>query len=58
MVEEDNGFGPGMMFGIPGPGPKKDTKGIPSDKKKEVGTEVKNMKSKFLKFKEFTSKKI
>jgi hypothetical protein len=57
VVEEDNGFGPGMMFGIPGPGPKKDTKGIPSDKTKELGVEVKNMKKSFLKFKEFTSKK-
>ena len=57
MVEEDNGFGPAMMFGIPGPGPKKDTKGIPSDKKKEKGLEVKNMKKSFLNFKEFTQNK-
>lgn len=37
MKNEDSAFGPGMMFGIPGPGPKKDTKGIPSDPKKKKG---------------------
>jgi hypothetical protein len=57
VVEEDNGFGPAMMFGIPGPGPKKDTKGIPSDKKKEKGIEVKNMKKYIPSFKEFTQNK-
>jgi cytidyltransferase-like protein len=36
-IQEDSAFGPGMMFGIPGPGPKSDTKGIDSDKEKEVG---------------------
>jgi hypothetical protein len=39
-INEDSGFGPGMMFGIKGPGPKKDTKGIPSDPKKLKGVEV------------------
>jgi hypothetical protein len=49
---EDSAFGPGMMFGIPGPGPKRDTKGIPSDPEKEKGIEIK--KRKMLKFKEFS----
>jgi hypothetical protein len=53
VIQEDNGFGPSMMFGIPGPGPKKDTKGIPSDKKKEKGIEVKNMKKFIPSFEEF-----
>lgn len=44
MIDEDSAFGPGMMFGIPGPGPKKDTKGIPSDPKMKKGIEIKNMK--------------
>ena len=57
MINEDNGFGPAMMFGIPGPGPKKDTKGIPSDKSKEKGMEIKDMKKGFLKFKEFIQNK-
>jgi len=39
-INEDSAFGPGMMFGIKGPGPKKDTKGIPSDPKKLKGIEV------------------
>ena len=43
-VNEDSAFGPGMMFGIGGPGPKRDTKGIPSDKSKEKGVKVKDMK--------------
>ena len=30
-ISEDSAFGPGMMFSIPGPGPKRDTKGIPSN---------------------------
>jgi hypothetical protein len=37
FMNEDNGFGPGMMFGITGPGPKPDRDPIPSDKKKEKG---------------------
>ncbi len=49
-IEEDSAFGPGMMFGVPGPGPSKDTKGIPSDKKKEKGKE--SIKS-FRKFENF-----
>jgi hypothetical protein len=44
-MKEDSAFGPGMMFGIPGPGPKKDTKGIPSDPKKEKGKTIKKMKN-------------
>jgi hypothetical protein len=39
-ISEDSAFGSGMMFGIPGPGPKKDTKGIPSDPKKLKGKSV------------------
>ena len=42
MKNEDSAFGPGMMFGIPGPGPKKDRKPIPSDPKKEKGINIKN----------------
>jgi hypothetical protein len=44
---EDSAFGPGMMFGIPGPGPKKDTKGIPSDPEMEKGIEINNKKKKY-----------
>jgi hypothetical protein len=39
-LNEDSAFGPGMMFGVPGPGPKQDRKPIPSDKKKEKGIMV------------------
>jgi hypothetical protein len=39
-INEDSAFGPGMMFGINGPGPKKDTKGIPSDPKKLKGKSI------------------
>ena len=39
-MNEDLAFGPGMMFGIKGPGPKKDTKGIPSDPKKLKGKSI------------------
>ena len=46
QTNEDSAFGPGMMFGIPGPGPKKDTKGIPSDPKMEKGIEINNKKKK------------
>jgi hypothetical protein len=52
-MNEDSAFGPGMMFGIPGPGPKRDTKGIPSDPKKEKGIQIK--KNKMKKFKEFVN---
>jgi hypothetical protein len=51
-LREDSAFGPGMMFGIPGPGPKKDTKGIPSDPKKEKGIHIKT-KNKMKNYKEF-----
>jgi len=47
LTNEDSAFGPGMMFGIPGPGPKKDTKGIPSDPEMEKGIEVGNKKKKY-----------
>lgn len=43
-VKEDDAFGPGMMFGIPGPGPKADRKPIPSDPKKEKGIDIKSKK--------------
>jgi hypothetical protein len=45
-MKEDSAFGPGMMFGISGPGPKRDTKGIPSDPKREKGKEIKKTKMK------------
>ena len=51
MIDEDSAFGPGMMFGIPGPGPKDDRKPIPSDPKKEKGKEIGRTKMK--KFKQF-----
>jgi len=41
---EDSAFGPGMMFGIPGPGPKRDMERIPSDPKKEKGIHIKTKK--------------
>lgn len=47
LINEDSAFGPGMMFGITGPGPKKDTKGIPSDPEMEKGIEVGNKKKKY-----------
>ena len=53
MINEDSAFGPGMMFGIPGPGPKKDTKGIPSDPEMEKGKEI--GKTKMKKFKQFVN---
>lgn len=44
MINEDgDGFAAGMMYAIPGPGPKKDTKGIPSDPKKAKGITIKKM---------------
>jgi cytidyltransferase-like protein len=33
----EDGFGPAMMFGITGPGPRRDRKRVPSDREKEVG---------------------
>lgn len=59
-IKEDSAFGPGMMFGIPGPGPKRDTKGIPSDPKKEKGTEIKDKKKMkhMLKFEEFVNEEL
>lgn len=47
-LKEDSAFGPGMMFGIPGPGPKRDTKGIKSDPKKEKGININKKKMKNL----------
>jgi hypothetical protein len=44
MTNEDSAFGPGMMFGIPGPGPKSDGKKIKSDPKKEKGKKIKPKK--------------
>jgi cytidyltransferase-like protein len=44
MTNEDSGWGPMMMFGVTGPGPKADRKPIPSDPKKEKGINIKNMK--------------
>ena len=43
-LNEDNGFGPGMMFGISGPGPKADSKIIISDPEMEKGIEIDNKK--------------
>jgi hypothetical protein len=58
-INEDSAFGPGMMFGIPGPGPKADSPKIPSDKKKEKGINIKPMKksidTSFKKFNEFNT---
>jgi hypothetical protein len=48
-IKEDSAFGPGMMFGIPGPGPKPDRKPIPSDPKMEKGIDIKKKKMKNLK---------
>jgi hypothetical protein len=45
FLNEDSAFGPGMMFGIPGPGPKADTEGILSDPSKEKGISVEDMKN-------------
>lgn len=39
--EDGDGFAAGMMYAVPGPGPKRDTKGIKSDPKKEKGKEIK-----------------
>lgn len=50
-LHEDSAFGPGMMFGVTGPGPKADSKGVKSDKKKEKGIEPEAMKT-FKKFNE------
>jgi hypothetical protein len=43
-MNEDSAWGPGMMFGVTGPGPKRDRKPIPSDPKKEKGINIKTMK--------------
>jgi hypothetical protein len=51
-INEDSAFGPGMMFGVTGPGPKADTSGIKSDKKKEKGKTPKEM-DKLPTYKEF-----
>jgi hypothetical protein len=57
MTNEDSGWGPMMMFGVTGPGPKADRKPIPSDPKKEKGINIKNMNKmkKFLTFEEFVN---
>ena len=52
-TNEDSAFGPGMMFGITGPGPKADSPKIPSDKKKEKGITPKQMKKIIPTFKKF-----
>lgn len=56
-TNEDSAFGPGMMFGIPGPGPKADRKPIPSDPKKEKGIDIKSKKKmkNILTFEEFVN---
>ena len=51
-LNEDGGFGPAMMFAVPGPGPSKDTKGIPSDKDMEVGIDLKGL-DKLMTFKKY-----
>ena len=51
-VKEDSAFGSGMMFGIPGPGPKQDRKPIPSKKKFAKGSEPNDMKN-ILTFEQF-----
>jgi hypothetical protein len=55
LIKEDSAFGPGMMFGIGGPGPSKDTKGIPSDPKKKKGKEPKDMKKHIPTFENFVN---
>lgn len=55
-LNEDNGFGPGMMFGVPGPGPKPDTKGIPSDKEMEVGIDLSKFGKLPTSFKKYSKK--
>jgi len=52
-INEDSAFGPGMMFGITGPGPKADSPKQPSDKKKEKGITLKQMKKTIPSFKKF-----
>lgn len=52
-IFEDSAFGPGMMFGITGPGPKADSPKIPSNKKKEKGITTKEMKDNIPTFKKF-----
>jgi hypothetical protein len=52
QLREDSAFGPGMMFGVTGPGPKADTSGIKSDKRKEKGKTPKEM-DKLPTYKEF-----
>lgn len=56
-MNEDSAWGPGMMFGVTGPGPKQDRKPIPSDPKKEKGINIKNMNKmkKFLTYQEFVN---
>ena len=42
-ITEDNGFGPTMMFGVTGPGPRRDHKRTPSDRDKEIGIDPSNL---------------
>ena len=51
-ILEDGGWGPMMMFGTTGPGPKADRKPIPSDPKMEKGIDIKR-KSKMKNIKTF-----
>jgi hypothetical protein len=55
-LNEDGGYGPGMMFGISGPGPKADTEGIPSDKEKEQGIDIKELGKLPTSFKKYSKK--
>jgi hypothetical protein len=55
-LNEDGGYGPGMMFGVGGPGPKADTDGIPSDKEKEQGIDIKELGKLPTSFKKYSKK--
>jgi hypothetical protein len=59
-LKEDSAWGPMMMFGVTGPGPKADRKPIPSDPKKEKGINIKNFKKmkKLEMFEDFINEKI
>jgi hypothetical protein len=54
-LNEDGGFGPSMMFAVPGPGPDRDTEGIPSDKEMETGIDIKSLQKlkTFKKYRQF-----
>lgn len=57
---EDSAWGPMMMFGTTGPGPKQDRKPIPSDPKKEKGIDIKSKKKmkNVLTFEEFLNESV